>query len=680
MATDDRTFFSRLREAVEDRTGMTVLPRETVLSLQEAEIDRRALSKELDMLGWQVLDHVAGMPNEVRPEERRKMTRQAEMVWMRDPQAGAAVDLMNDFVFGRGVPKPRAKDPEVQKVLDEVWDDSDNKLALTTYPAQVALGTSLSLSSNIFVVFFEGDDDKVKVGLMDQALVEGAVRDKDNGLRVLYYIAVERSVEWDYENDKPKAVTELGIAEGKRQLRYYEHLTNVESMEEDGDKIDKPPKEKLGEGKVYHVAVNRTSEMVFGVPTMRRLIKWFAAYNDFMAARVDMAQASAAFIMKRKIKGTPDQLMKSAAKAVSRTSPLASAGSGGEPVSGPRPASIVNENDFVSHENFALNTNAGQAQQDAQMLRAQISAGTRWPQAYFGDAANSTLATATSLELPILKAVEARQELFEGIFRALFDRAIEKAVESKKLSDKLTPEEIAKAKDTGAQDGAPASGQPQMPGQPPQQMNGNGAGPVALQQGYDGQEQDEEETKRDLSYDFGLPSPLKRALTDLMNAIGTIARTFDPNNTNPELSRTLLTVALGEGLEMEDPAAAVDRIFPEGYVDPMIAAQQAQAAQMQPPPGQQQPQGNFFGPEASGNYDPTSFTGADGQQHNSGNPYGAPGFTQMQQAAMGRGMTKPVEVRLRQRGEAVDELWQAEVDGVLVTMLDEAGVNGNGSH
>jgi hypothetical protein len=49
------------------------------------------------------------------------------VVWMRDPLAGAAVDLMNDFTFGRGLPKPKAKDKSRPGVLDEAWDDPDNQ-------------------------------------------------------------------------------------------------------------------------------------------------------------------------------------------------------------------------------------------------------------------------------------------------------------------------------------------------------------------------------------------------------------------------------------------------------------------------------------------------------------------------------------------------------------------------
>jgi hypothetical protein len=90
---------------------------------------------------------------------------------------------------------------------------------------------------------------------------------------------------------------------------------------------------------------------------------------------------------------------------------------------------------------------------------------------------------------------------------------------------------------------------------------------------------DEEATTRDLGYEFGMPSPLRRMMSDLIGAITQIAQTFDPNNTNNELSRALLTIALGEGLEVQDPADLVEKILPKGYEDPLVKAQLEQAKQ-----------------------------------------------------------------------------------------------------
>ena len=306
-----------------------------------------------------------------------------------------------------------------------------------------------------------------------------------------------------------------------------------------------------------------------------------------------MAQASAAFIMKRRVKGTPQQLAKDAARLMSRSSGLAGNVAPDDPramgMSPPRPGSILEENESVQHEALNLSSQSGQAQQDANVIRAPISAAERFSQAYFGDASNSNLATATSLELPILKAVETRQEVFEGIFRWFIDRVIEKAVDDGRLDRELSAEELA---DVARQGPTPADfGQN---GQPAEQealraalieaaadearqgrelldvarVRAQGQRDVwmvatrgaderthyRLVEAHEEKAEDEADTMRDLSYDFSMPSPLRRMMSDLIGAIVQIAQTFDPNNTNPELSRALLTIALGEGLEIQDPA------------------------------------------------------------------------------------------------------------------------------
>jgi hypothetical protein len=162
---------SRLAEAAEDRTGYTLVPKERNELLEAAWDELRATNRELDLLGWQVLDYLSGQPQELTTQARRKMVQRSRHVWMNDPQAGASVSLMNDFCFGRGVPQPRAKDKAVQDILDEFWNDPDNKRALTSFSKQQMLGTDLALQSNLFfLVFDDGDDGKVKMMLLNARL------------------------------------------------------------------------------------------------------------------------------------------------------------------------------------------------------------------------------------------------------------------------------------------------------------------------------------------------------------------------------------------------------------------------------------------------------------------------------------------------------------------------------
>ena len=322
MALSDRLNLTSLREAVEERTGFRLETAERLEILEARSQELGATRRELDVLGWTALDYVGGSPQELKAVERRKLAQKARIVWMKDAQAGAAVDLMNDFVLGRGLTKPKCADEEVQKVVDEAWEDPDDQIVLTAYQSQLALNTDLTLQSNLFVlVFDDGDDGRVKLGLLEHDAVENVVRDPENRLRVMYFVARHFKHEWDFENDGPKVdlFGRGGTADakngddGKGEVRYYKHWRNVEDAEQDAmdgmrEVPEGPPEYKMGDGKVFHVAFNRTSEMAFGHPTFDRLLRWFDAYNTFMAARMDIMQARAAFVMKRKVEGTPAQL------------------------------------------------------------------------------------------------------------------------------------------------------------------------------------------------------------------------------------------------------------------------------------------------------------------------------------------------------------------------------------
>lgn len=652
-------FRERLAEGVRgavERSGYDVVPHERLNLLEASDARRRELQRDLDLLAYTALDYQGGNPQEMKAVERRKLAQQSRVAWMKDPQAGAAVDLMNDFTFGRGIPRPKCQDKVVQEIVDEAWDDPDNQLVLTGYQAQISLGTDLSLQSNLFfLVFDDGDDGRVKMGILDHDSVETVVRDPDNRLRILYYLARETRVEWDYVNDIAK--TEI-LPQIQKKITYYEHWRNVEDLKTDADdgKRERPelaPANKTADGKVYHLSINKTTEMAFGHPVMDRLLRWYSAYNKFMDARVDIMEASAAFVMKRKVKGTPNQVQKMATQMLSRRNTLGSTLDypDGPVMSGPKAGGVITENENVTHEDFNINTNAPAAAQDAQMIRAQISAATRFPQSYYGDAANSTLATATSLELPVLKAVENRQEVFESAVRFFVDRVIERAVESGRLPTDLSPEERAKmeADKTTIADEAPGAGAGGAPGAQ------NGAPPsLAIQQAHEDAVVDEKATSRDLGYEFSMPNPLKRMMNDLIGAVMNIAKTFDPNNTNMELSRVLLQVALSEGLEIEDAAGVVEKIFPEGYVDPAILAQQA-------PPVDPNAAGDpNFGEFAPGN------PGADGQAHaDPANPYGAPMTATppgaMREAKLPESLRREIRTR---RGSLEDDLEQ-EIAGAL---------------
>jgi hypothetical protein len=350
-------------------------------------------------------------------------------------------------------------------------------------------------------------------------------------------------------------------------------------------------------------------------------------------------------------------------------------------MAGPRPASILNESEAVKTEPFAVSTQAAQAAQDAQMIRSQISAAT-WPQHYLGDQSNANLATAQALELPVVKRVEAFQELFEGLFRAFTDRVIQRAVDTGRLPTELTDEERAALRSKKPDQQVPGGEgvTPPSPGQqePPLAVTEPGGGPATeepkgyLGEGYEGQVADEKATERDLGYEFSMPSPLKRGMADLIAAIANLARTFDPNNTNLELSRTLLTVALGQGLELADPAAAVERILPEGYVDPMLASSMGGGTGQ---PGAPPPPAPPLIPEGPNPFGPGGTPPGEGPEPTA-NPYGVAGFSSEYQGQQGQ----VAEAAEMERMEELMRTWDEEIGDIVDEMLAEAAASPNGHH
>lgn len=686
----------RASEVLSDRAGYAVVPTADLDLLEAAWDELRATNRELDLLGWQVLDYMGGQPQEMSTMSRRKMVQKSRYVWMNDPQAGASVSLKNDFTFGRGVPAPTGKDELVQDALDDFWNDADNKRAITTYARQITMGTDLALQSNLFfLVFDDGDDGKVKLTVLDHDTVENYVRDEENPNRILYWLVKPKPYKWDFNLDRPDTT----IRPNQKPV-YYEDWSGVREVENeikegtrDQASLPKPPSGRLEKGRVYHIAVNRFSGQVFGVPEFQRTIRWYSAYNDFMKARVDIAQAAASFIMKRKVKGTASQLARTASKALSRRSDVAGGTEAGL-VGPPRPGSIIQENDAVSHENFNLNSQAGNAQQDAHMIRAPISAATRFPQAYYGDESNTSLATATSLELPVLKAVEAIQEMFEQLYRDMLDRVIERAVEVGKISEERTPEELAaklapeaqlalaaSARRLVAEDesvltvlaathrvvGTKREGYTLRTTLAYEALDDDGETKV-LREAHEDATVDEKDTKRDLGYEIKFPSPLRRMMGDLVTACQNIAATCDPNNTNLELTKALATIMFGEALEIQDPADLVEKIWPPGYEDPLVAAAKAQASQQQQGP-------NPFGPASTGQPIPH---GGDGAY-----PGGSSGQAQLpedlrsgpynaQQAAVEEGLREKndlVRSRVRGQSETVSAMFDSDVVAVAGAAL-----------
>lgn len=557
MGFMDRPGVARLVEAVEENIGISVITTAERDRWQVVEREYVELASDAEDLALHHMDYFGNRPHELEAGRRKAIAQRSRVALKFDPLAGAEAQLLADFTFGKGVPKPTARHEKVQQVIDEFWTDANNQEKLTGFQAQRKLSNELLTAGELFPTLYVGGG-KVRAGRLDADTVVAIVPDPEDRLRPLWYIAEVRKFLWDFERHAPK-VEMAEMVNGQRKVKYWKHWRNFDDaqterrlgfVEPDEDELIEPKTELQAKGLVYHVAINQTGEELRGNPPWARTLRFFSAMNVLTEAHVTMAQGQASFIAKRVHDGTPKQVQKAAAAVLGHVSELGASRLGGgeeraafapdgqSPVA---PGSWWNENPSSRMEAFNLKSGAGEAAQSAQIVRAPIAAAMSFGQHYLGDASQANLATASTLELPATMRFESWGTYFEGMYRWYVDRAIEAAVHAGRL---------------GGLDDFPEDG-------PMSEMKLDEAQDRAAM---------ERRTKIDLGYEFVMPFPGRRQLPEVA-AFASSLLEHDPNGVNIPLRRHVLRFQF-EAMGMDDVGRAVEECIPDEPIPGGIGPQE----------------------------------------------------------------------------------------------------------
>lgn len=145
-------------------------------------------------------------------------------------------------------------------------------------------------------------------------------------------------------------------------------------------------------------------------------IPWAIAYRDFLKDRVAIARAVSMFVDKVIVDGGEKAINQVANRLASSLS------SGGSSETNPRPPAGATwlENKAATRERMDLTTGAQDAETDGVALLAQAGLAGRVYAHYLGRGANVyRLATATSMERPLLRAFNRYQLFWASIWRDL---------------------------------------------------------------------------------------------------------------------------------------------------------------------------------------------------------------------------------------------------------------------
>lgn len=441
-----------VREGAADLFGF----RNELDELREANADAKLLARRAEDLGWDLLNSDARY-KEPRDEVRKDKVERAYKYYYDDGIVAQSVNLVTWYTFGRGMGKPRYRaeggnaapggDDEQQaanRLITAFWQDEDNQRSLTTAQAQEQKSTELQLQGNVYFLLFPAPEPgggaptdaprgaerlttgprasepdvpaTLKVSDLPEHEIVDIIMHPENRKVPVYYKREYAARTYDF-------ASKTYIPAGQTKTIYYrdwKHEAPTEARGPDGKTVPWGPKdEEIGEGFVYHVAVNRVSDTKFGQSEIARVLPWAAGLRSYMTDRMSVVQAIAKIALQVRSKGGSKQVNQ-IAEQLADISNLANQVEGAgttRRVADTEKTKVALMNQGTTLEPMVSDTGAGSAATDIQTMLGMASAASGIPPHYYGQPGSASLATATAMELPVLKMMEARQELWESVYR-----------------------------------------------------------------------------------------------------------------------------------------------------------------------------------------------------------------------------------------------------------------------
>jgi hypothetical protein len=337
---------------------------------------------------WRSISKEPG-EEEVSPDAHRAILRRAYATWCKNPLAGQIVNVTTWFVMGKGLGFT-APDPVVRDALNRFWNDPENDLQM----AQRWMSNELQVYGEIFIRFFVNPiDGKVRMALIDPLEIRDIATDPDNVRKPVAYLR-------EYTKAIPSS------------MWMNEFKSSSDTITLSGSAV----REVIDASEILHVKVNNVSNHKRGISELYRVLRWLDAYDRWLEDRISINKARGAFAFLRKVPSAPNRA----------SGPFNSDSSGKYVV--PKPGSILVVHEGEDWQVLSPKIGADDAKEDGRSIKLMIAAGCGIFEHYFGDPSTGNLATARSMELPMVRKFEDRQRLFENVFGKIFQRVIDSGI------------------------------------------------------------------------------------------------------------------------------------------------------------------------------------------------------------------------------------------------------------
>jgi len=339
---------------------------------------------ELEDEGWIRLGGTSG--EALSDTQRITAVKKSRIYYTHDPLAKQAIRLWTDYTFGTGM-SFKAKDENTQRVLEGLWYSRNNQSVLSAR-GQRRSSDKLLVDGEVFFAIFLGPSGQANIRRIDPLEITEIITDPDDIEKTMLY-----KRDWFTQ-------------QGQQRTTYYRSWLNKE---------DKPGIDAQGswqkandDALVYHMAYNTISQR--GNPLLLPALDWIKQYRRFLASRVAVMLALARFAWKVKVQG--GQSAVTSAKAVYNDER-------------PEAGSMAIENMGADLQPIKTDSGARNAYDDGRMLRLQVSAAVGIPEQYFGDISIGNLATAKTVELPMMKMFQSYQGVWSDVYQDIDELVLE---------------------------------------------------------------------------------------------------------------------------------------------------------------------------------------------------------------------------------------------------------------
>ena len=401
-----------------------------VVQINKSDIDKFMESMEsvsgniglaLEDLSW--INQGTAFSEEPDEFDRKNIIQRSRDDYKRYPIYKQAVELDKGFILGKGISRPESDNPFIQRIIDYIWDARENKKTFTGFMAMENIIEQKTIIGELFFKIYINEttgENIVRIERDTKKIIDviTAPGDKDC---IQYYKYKTINVIHDFKTGKKKNETKEFIIPDINNEDEADINKHAESSYNKNTKV-----------RLYGflVSFGNAAEVngLRGYPVYMQTLKWFKAHKEVAEDSATMLKAKSRYAWQNKFPegvGKPVvEAMMTAAKSITP----------GGNVNSTTPAAgselYVNEK-YMKKEPIDIKHDPKMFEGTSKILMQAIASGTGKSEHYYGNPSNANLATATAMELPVLKRFQAQQQEFAEIIEWVMKFLILKVIKIK---------------------------------------------------------------------------------------------------------------------------------------------------------------------------------------------------------------------------------------------------------